>query len=133
MTREVTLRASRESLTGTDSKVKEKRCSLGLFCLALFIAYDPAFAAQQEIEKGKPPYQAILDGGASKLRAILLIVVATVLGMIPLVQDPFFSAMAISIMFGLSFAALVALIVVPALYALFFRACEEDKLSAGVR
>jgi len=56
--------------------VKEKRCSLGLFCLALFIAYDPAFA-QQEIEKGKPPYQAILDGGGSKLRPILLIVVTS--------------------------------------------------------
>src|SRR4029453_4524684 len=34
----------------------EKRCSLGLFCFALFIAYDPAFAAQIEAvtEKGKP-------------------------------------------------------------------------------
>jgi hypothetical protein len=34
----------------------EKRCSLGLFCSALFIAYDPAFAAQIEAatEKGKP-------------------------------------------------------------------------------
>ena len=41
--------------------------------------------------------------------------------------------MAISIMFGLSFAAVVALIVVPVLYAIFFRAGEEDKLRAGVR
>jgi hypothetical protein len=34
----------------------EKRCSLGLFCFALFIAYDPAFAAQTEAvtEKDKP-------------------------------------------------------------------------------
>ena len=28
--------------------MKEKRCSLGPFCLALFIAYEPAFAAQQD-------------------------------------------------------------------------------------
>jgi hypothetical protein len=34
----------------------EKRCLLGFFCFALFIAYDPAFAAQTEAvtEKGKP-------------------------------------------------------------------------------
>jgi multidrug efflux pump subunit AcrB len=53
--------------------------------------------------------------------------------MIPLVQDPFFSAMTISIMFGLSFAAVVALIVVPVLYAIFIRAGEEAKSPAGVR
>jgi len=34
----------------------EKRCSLGFFCFALFIAYDPAFASQIEAvaEKDKP-------------------------------------------------------------------------------
>jgi hypothetical protein len=34
----------------------EKRCSLGFFCFALFVAYDPAFAAQIEAvtEKNKP-------------------------------------------------------------------------------
>src|SRR4026207_1096360 len=34
----------------------EKRYSLGFFCLSLFIAYDPAFAAQIEAvtEKDKP-------------------------------------------------------------------------------
>src|SRR5262245_61224073 len=33
-----------------------KRCSLGLFCLGIFIAFDPAFAAQIEAvaEKTKP-------------------------------------------------------------------------------
>jgi hypothetical protein len=34
----------------------EKRCSLGLFSFALFVAFDPAFAAQVEAitENGKP-------------------------------------------------------------------------------
>ena len=34
----------------------EKRCSLGLFCFAVFIAFDPAFATQIEAvtENGKP-------------------------------------------------------------------------------
>jgi hypothetical protein len=33
-----------------------------------------------------------------------MVAVTTVLGMIPLLQDPFFAAIAVAIMFGLSFA-----------------------------
>jgi multidrug efflux pump subunit AcrB len=40
--------------------------------------------------------------------------------MIPLMTDPFFGAMAVCIMFGLSFAAVLALLVTPVLYAMFF-------------
>ena len=40
--------------------------------------------------------------------------------MIPLLTDPFFGAMAVCIMFGLSFAAVLSLIVMPVLYAIFF-------------
>ena len=45
----------------------------------------------------------------------------TVLGMIPLLTDAFFVAMAVTIMFGLTFATVLTLIVVPVLYACFFR------------
>ena len=44
----------------------------------------------------------------------------TVLGMIPLLQDPFFVAMAVTIMAGLTFATVLSLIVVPVLYAILF-------------
>jgi multidrug efflux pump subunit AcrB len=73
-----------------------------------------------EIDKGKTPYQAILDGGVSKSRPVCMVVLTTVLGMIPLLTDPFFGAMAVCIMFGLSFAAVLSLIVTPVLYAIFF-------------
>src|SRR5262249_36743457 len=72
-----------------------------------------------ETDKGKAPYQAILDGGTSKLRPVCMVVFTTVLGMIPLLQDPFFGSMAVCIMFGLSFAAVLSLIVTPVLYAIF--------------
>ena len=41
---------------GPISKAMEKRCSLGVFAFVLFIAFDPAFAAQIEAvsENGKP-------------------------------------------------------------------------------
>ena len=73
-----------------------------------------------EIEEGKSPYQALLDGGVSKSRPVCMVVITTVLGMIPLLTDPFFGAMAVCIMFGLSFAAVLSLIVSPVLYAIFF-------------
>ena len=46
---------------------------------------------------------------------MLLVAVTTVLGMIPLLQDPFFVAMAATIMFGLAFACVLTMIVVPVL------------------
>lgn len=72
------------------------------------------------IRKGAHPYEAILDGGTSKMRPVCMVVLTTVLGMIPLVTDPFFGSMAVCIMFGLSFAAVLSLIVTPVLYAIFF-------------
>jgi multidrug efflux pump subunit AcrB len=45
----------------------------------------------------------------------------TVLGMIPLVPDAFFASMAVTVMFGLSFATVLTLIVIPVLYACFFK------------
>jgi multidrug efflux pump subunit AcrB len=86
-----------------------------------------------EIDKGKAPYQAILDGGTSKTRPVCMVVFTTVLGMIPLLTDAFFGAMAVCIMFGLSFAAVLSLIVTPVLYAIFFgvRAPIEKILEAS--
>jgi multidrug efflux pump subunit AcrB len=73
-----------------------------------------------EIGKGKAPYLAILDGSTSKTRPVSMVVFTTVLGMIPLLKDAFFGAMAVCIMFGLSFAAVLSLIVTPVFYAIFF-------------
>jgi multidrug efflux pump subunit AcrB len=74
-----------------------------------------------EIEKGKAAYQAILDGSTSKMRPVCMVVITTVLGMIPLLVDPFFGAMAAGLMFGLAFAVLLCLVVTPVLYAIFFK------------
>jgi multidrug efflux pump subunit AcrB len=55
---------------------------------------------------------------------VLMVAVTTVLGMIPLLKDPFFGAMAVCIMFGLSFACVLTMLVMPALYAVFYRVQE---------
>lgn len=77
------------------------------------------------IDKGTQPYRAILEGCTSKMRPICMVVLTTVLGMIPLVTDPFFSSMAVTIMFGLSFAAVLSLLVTPVLYAIFYGIRDE--------
>ncbi|QEG35432.1 efflux RND transporter permease subunit [Bythopirellula goksoeyrii] len=79
-----------------------------------------------EIEEGKSPYEAILYGGTSKMRPVCMVVVTTVLGMIPLLQDAFFGSMAVCIMFGLSFAAVLSLLVTPVLYAIMFNIHEDS-------
>jgi multidrug efflux pump subunit AcrB len=78
------------------------------------------------IGKGTPPYQALLDGGTAKMRPVCMVVLTTVLGMIPMLTDPFFGSMAVCIMFGLSFAAVLSLIVTPVLYAIFFGVKEPQ-------
>ena len=77
-----------------------------------------------EMGHGKAPYQAILDAGVARLRPVLLVAVTTILGMIPLVQDAFFGAMAVTIMFGLAFACVLTMIVVPVLYAIVYKVHE---------
>jgi multidrug efflux pump subunit AcrB len=79
-----------------------------------------------EIESGKTQYQALLDAGTAKMRPVSMVVITTVLGMIPLLTDPFFGAMAVCIMFGLTFAAVLALIATPVLFAIFYRVHESS-------
>jgi multidrug efflux pump subunit AcrB len=55
------------------------------------------------------------------MRPVVLAAATTILGLIPLLSDVFFVNMSITIMAGLGFASVLTLIVVPTLYAVFFR------------
>jgi multidrug efflux pump subunit AcrB len=72
-----------------------------------------------ELASGKEPYQAVFDSGVSRVRPVAMAAVTTILGMVPLLADAFFESMAATIMFGLGFATVLTLIVVPMLYAMF--------------
>lgn len=77
-----------------------------------------------EIREGKAPYLAILDSSVSRARPVAMAAMTTVLGMIPLYFDVLYAPMAVTIMFGLTFATVLTLVVVPVLYALFFKVRE---------
>ncbi len=63
---------------------------------------------------------AILKASVSRLRPVTLAAITTVLGLIPLLTDAFFAPLAVTIMFGLGFATVLTLIVVPVLFSLFY-------------
>jgi multidrug efflux pump subunit AcrB len=71
--------------------------------------------------EGKQLVDAIVDSGASRLRPVLMAASTTALGLIPLLFDAFFISMAVTIIFGLGFATLLTMVVVPVLYATFYR------------
>jgi multidrug efflux pump subunit AcrB len=75
----------------------------------------------QQIAEGKDGYDAVLDSAVSRMRPVMLAASTTILGLIPLLSDVFFVNMSVTIMAGLGFASVLTLIVVPTLYAIFFR------------
>jgi multidrug efflux pump subunit AcrB len=100
---------------------------LGLMSLAGMLIKNAIVLIDQidmEIASGKPGFQSIVDSGISRLIPVAMAALTTILGMLPLLQDAFFISMAVTIMFGLGFATVLTLIVVPVLYALFFKIRE---------
>ncbi|PVZ82447.1 MFS transporter [Serratia sp. S1B] len=65
----------------------------------------------------KPMQEAIIDSATSRLRPIMLTAFTTVLGLAPLLSDAFFQSMAVVIMFGLGFATVLTLLVLPVIYS----------------
>ena len=74
-----------------------------------------------QLSEGLSPYGAVIQAAVSRARPVAMAAVTTVLGMVPLLFDPFYIAMAVTIMGGLSFATLLTLVVVPVLYSIFYK------------
>lgn len=69
--------------------------------------------------------EAIITASTSRLRPVVLAAATTILGMIPLLGDQFFVAMAVTIMAGLAFASVLTLIAAPVFYYIFFKNDEK--------
>ncbi|MEM1180412.1 MAG: efflux RND transporter permease subunit [Acidobacteriota bacterium] len=74
-------------------------------------------------ELGKTPADAVVAACLQRLRPIMLTTATTVLGMMPMWWggSTMFRPMAVAIIFGLAFATVLTLLVVPVLYASLFR------------
>ncbi|MGC1498044.1 MAG: efflux RND transporter permease subunit [Sulfitobacter sp.] len=84
-----------------------------------------------QIADGKARMQAVMDAAVTRVRPVSLGVLTTVLGVVPLLWDPFFKSLAVVIIAGLSFATVLTLIVVPVLYTLFFRVKADEVPAAS--
>ena len=74
-----------------------------------------------ELKEGKEPYQAVFDSAVSRVRPVSMAAITTILGLLPLLFDAFFSSMAVTVMFGLGFATILTLIVLPVIYILAYK------------
>lgn len=102
---------------------------LGLLSLSGLLIKNAIVLVDQtdfEINEGTPRFDAVVDAAASRLRPVMMGALTTVLGVIPLFFDAFFQSMAVVLVFGLSFATALTLVVVPVLYAMFFNIGAEE-------
>jgi multidrug efflux pump len=68
-------------------------------------------------EPDKPLEEVVIESAATRLRPIALTTIATVIGMIPLsMSNAMWGPLAFAVMFGLSFAIVLTLILVPVLF-----------------
>jgi multidrug efflux pump subunit AcrB len=106
---------------------------LGLIALAGMIMRNTVILVDQidrDIETGHGRHRAIIDATVRRARPVILTALAAILGMIPLAGSIFWGPMAITIMGGLFVATALTLLVVPALYALWFRVRSDEIIDA---
>ncbi len=70
------------------------------------------------IRSGIPFYEAIIDAGKSRLEAIIITSLCTILGILPItLSDELWRALGSAVIFGLMLSAFLTLFIVPILYA----------------
>jgi len=108
----------------------------GLVALAGVVVNDSLIMVDfinNSLEAGTPLEQAIIESGTKRFRAIILTSVTTAAGLMPIMlegslQAQYVIPMAISLSFGIVFATVITLFLVPALYMLqldFFARCRR--------
>ncbi len=109
---------------------------LGLIALAGMIMRNTVILVDQidrDIGAGQGRHRAIVDATVRRARPVVLTALAAILGMIPLARSIFWGPMAITIMGGLFVATALTLLVVPALYSLWFRVRGDETADVSDR
>ncbi|KAA5538710.1 efflux RND transporter permease subunit [Roseiconus nitratireducens] len=75
--------------------------------------------------RGMTPYNAVVEAAVSRLSPVVNAAGTTVLGVLPMLQDVFWVALAVTIFFGLIVGALLTMVMVPTMYALLYRIPAE--------
>ena len=113
---------------------------LGILALSGMIIRNSVILIDQ-IEKhradGQTPWEAIINSAVLRFRPIMLTAAAAILGMLPLVPSTFWGPMAIAIAGGLFGATILTLLVLPVMYAAWFKIDPDtpagEKSSAAMK
>jgi len=73
------------------------------------------------LKEGMQAYDAVVEAAVGRLNPVINAAATTVFGMAPLLQDGFWLSMAVTIMFGLAFGTILTMVVIPVLYAMFYK------------
>lgn len=82
-----------------------------------------------QTEEHYHPYHAVVEATVSRVRPVLMASLTTIVGMVPLVNDPMYGSMAITIMGGLTVGTLITLILLPIFYTALFRIHKPEPKS----
>ena len=97
---------------------------LGVLALSGMIIRNSVILIDQikkHLRAGESPWNAIIDSAVMRFRPIMLTAAAAILGMIPLMRNIFWAPMAVAIASGLFLATVLTLLVLPTLYAAWFK------------
>lgn len=103
---------------------------LGILALSGMIIRNSVILVDQiekHIADGQPMWQAIIDSAILRFRPIMLTAAAAILGMVPLMRSNFWGPMAVAIASGLFCATILTLLVLPTMYAAWFKAKETKE------
>ncbi len=84
----------------------------------------------QEVERGVPIADAVIDACAVRAKPIALTGVAAMLGAFFILDDPIFNGLAISLIFGIFVSTILTLLVIPLLYYVL-KAHEARRVPTG--
>ena len=76
--------------------------------------------------EGLHPYNAVVNATVSRTRPVIMASLTTILGMLPLITDPMYSAMAVTIMSGLAMGTVITLALLPLFYTAFYHISKPE-------
>ncbi|MBU3834617.1 MAG: efflux RND transporter permease subunit [Candidatus Phocaeicola merdigallinarum] len=100
---------------------------IGMMVKNAIVLVDEINRLQQE--EHLHPYHAVVEATVSRVRPVLMASLTTIVGMIPLVNDPMYGSMAITIMGGLTVGSLITLVLLPIFYTALFHIHKPNSMS----
>ena len=76
--------------------------------------------------EGLHPYDAVVNATVSRTRPVIMASLTTILGMLPLITDPMYAAMAVTIMSGLAMGTVITLALLPLFYTAFYHISKPE-------